>query len=64
LNFHFGFLDVQVKRMSLHMVLGIGTGNPWVSCAVPIPVPMVGFTHDPMGFLVKMSLGTAKTVKK
>ena len=38
-------------------------GNPRVFLAVPIPVPVVGFTHEPVGFLVKTGPRSSKTVK-
>jgi len=38
-------------------------GNPWVFLAVPVPVPMAGFTCEPMGFLVETSPRSSKTIK-
>jgi len=39
------------------------TGNPQVFLAVPVPVPVAGFTHEPAGFPVETSPRSSKTVK-
>ena len=40
-----------------------GIGNPQVSWAVPVPIPVCTLTCDPAGFPDKTSHGSSKTVK-
>jgi len=40
-----------------------GIGNPQVSWAVPVPIPVCTLTCDPVGFPDKTSHGSSKTVK-
>jgi len=39
------------------------TGNPQVFLAVPVPIPMAGFTCEPAGFPVETSPRSSKMVK-
>jgi len=55
--FHGSFLK------HIELVLVNCMGNPRVFLAIPTPVPVAGFTHEPAGFLVETSPRSSKTVK-
>ena len=56
-------VTVVIQLVGRHLLIGKCMGNPQVSHAAPIPIPIGTLTHDSTGLPIKTSHGTAKMVK-